>query len=113
VSRMSAASTVMGNLLESNGLSDAEVDKYLGLLVSAYGGQADGEVNLRGEILAVMGQLCAQSVYKARAAGLFEPLFLDALGDEGEIVRQRALDGLKYIDKARALEVCRQKGLVN
>jgi len=99
---------VMKKLLEQNGLTPAEVDKYLGELVGRYKqeeGKADG--TLRGELLRAMADLCAQSVYKAQAKKRFRSLFEEALRDASNLVREAAVDGLIYIDKARALKILR------
>jgi len=100
---------VIKKLLEQDGLTSGEVDRYLGLLAKRYKqeeGRADG--SLRGELLNVMAGLCAQSVYKAEAAKIFRPLFEEALRGETNLVREAAVDGLIYIDKARALKVLRK-----
>ncbi len=99
---------VIRKLLEQNGLTPvtpAEVSQYLGWLVERYkqeAAKADG--TLRGKLLSTMVGLCAESVYKAQAKKLFKSLFEEALGDETNLVREAAVDGLIYIDKARALK---------
>ncbi|MHC4417225.1 MAG: HEAT repeat domain-containing protein [Planctomycetota bacterium] len=55
-----------------------------------------------------MAGLCAQSAYKAEAAKLFRPLFEQARDDTSDLVREAAVDGLIYIDKARALSILRR-----
>ncbi|MHC4790795.1 MAG: HEAT repeat domain-containing protein [Planctomycetota bacterium] len=104
---------VVKKLLAQDGLTSADVAKYLGLLAERYKqekGKADGD--LRGELLSRMAVLCAQSVYKAEARNLFKTLFEQALNDETDLVRQAAVDGLTYIDRTRALKIFR-KVLVN
>jgi HEAT repeat protein len=104
---------VIKKLLEQNGLTSGEVDKYLGSLVKRYRQEKDKAGGaLRGELLSAMAGLCAQSVYKAESARLFKPLFEKALRDDTDLVREAAVDGLVYIDKARALKVLR-KDFVN
>ena len=96
---------VIKKLLEQDGLSDAEVNKYLSLLAEKYNqqkGERDG--TLRGELLSAMAGLCAQSAYKTEAGKLFKPLFENALNDEAEPAREAAVEGLIYIDKAMALK---------
>ncbi|MHC4191422.1 MAG: HEAT repeat domain-containing protein [Planctomycetota bacterium] len=96
---------VIRKLLEQNGLTPAEVSQYLGWLVDRYkqeAAKADG--TLRGKLLSTMAGLCAESVYKAQAKKLFKSLFEEALGDETNLVREAAVDGLTYIDKAMALK---------
>ncbi len=105
---------VIRKLLEPEGLKPEELDVYLGLLVKRYNEQKkkpDGA--LRGELLSAMSGLCTQgSAAKAKAAALFGPLFVEALRDETAFVRETAVDGLIYIDKASALKRLR-KDFVN
>ncbi len=104
---------VIKKLLEQNGLTSAEVDRYLGLLAKRYRQETGrAESSLRGELLSAMAGLCAQSVYRAEAAKIFRPLFEEALRDEANLVREAAVDGLIYIDKARAVKILR-KDFVN
>ena len=101
---------VLRKLLEPEGLKPEELDGYLGLLVKRYNQQnqkPDGA--LRGELLSAMAGLCTQgSAVKAKAATLFGPLFIEALRDETDFVRETAVDGLIYIDKASALKRLRR-----
>ncbi len=99
---------VIKKLLEQDGLTSGDVDKYLGLLAERYNQQkkeADG--TLRGELLGAMAGLCAQSVYKAESAKRFAALFEEALRDETDLVREAAVSGLVYIDKAKAIKILR------
>ncbi|MCH8118770.1 MAG: hypothetical protein IIC00_03450 [Planctomycetes bacterium] len=106
---------VMRKLLEPEGLKPEELDVYLALLVKRYNQQEkkpDGA--LRGELLSAMAGLCAQgSAGKAKAATLFGPLFIEALRDETAFVRETAVDGLIYIDKASALKRLRKDIFIN
>jgi HEAT repeat protein len=105
---------VMKKLLEQDGLSRVEADKYLGLLAERYGQQknkADGA--LSGELLNTMAALCVPtSACKVKAAERFGSLFEEALSDNTDLVREAAVDGLLYIDKTRALNRLR-KDFVN
>jgi len=105
---------VIKKLLEQNGVTSADVEIYLGLLAERYereGGKADGA--LRGELLSKMAGLCAQgSACKVESAKLFGPIFEEALGDETDLVREAAVDGLIYVDSTRVLKTLR-KSLVN
>ncbi len=105
---------VIKKLLEQGGLTSADVDKYLGLLVEKYNQQKNRPDSgpLQGELLGAMAGLCAQSVYKAESAKRFAPLFEEALNDKTDLVREAAVDGLIYTDKAAALKQFR-KVLVN
>lgn len=100
---------VIRKLLEQDGLKAFEVDKYLGLLAKRYEQQENNaDEALRGELLNVMAGLCARSVYKDKAARLFEPLFDAELRDETDMVREAAATGLIYIDKTKALNRLRR-----
>ena len=106
---------VIRKLLEPEGLEPEELDGYLGLLVKRYNQQKkkpDGA--LRGELLSAMAGLCTQgSAAKAKAATLFGPLFIEALREETAFVRETAVDGLIYIDKASALKRLRKDIFIN
>jgi len=96
---------IIKKLLEQDGLSDAEVNKYLAMLAEKYNQQkSERDGTLRGELLSAMAGLCAQSAYKTEADKLFKPLFENALNDEAEPAREAAVEGLIYIDKAIALK---------
>ncbi|MHC4791832.1 MAG: hypothetical protein ACYS8Y_10440, partial [Planctomycetota bacterium] len=100
---------VTKKLLEQDGLTPADVSKYLGGLEERFEqekGKADG--TLRGELLRAMADMCAQSVYKAQAKKRFRPLFEQSLRDESNLVREAAVDGLVYIDKTKALRMLRK-----
>lgn len=100
---------VIKKLLKQDGLESEEVNIYLGLLADKYNEQNDNsDGTLRGELLSEMTSLCAQdSACRINAAKLFEKLFVEALRDESNFVREAAVDGLTYIDKAKALEILR------
>ncbi|HUW20156.1 MAG TPA: hypothetical protein VMW16_12730 [Sedimentisphaerales bacterium] len=103
---------VIKRLLERDGLASVDVGRYLGLLVERYQREKD-DGGLRGELLIRMAGLCAQgSACKVESARLFAPLFEKALSDRTELVREAAVDGLIYIEKARALNLLTKGGLV-
>ncbi len=105
---------VMKRLLEQDGLASAEVEKYLGKLAEKFN-QQDKDTNgaLRGELLSTMAGLCAsQSAQNVPARKLFRPLFEKSINDRTDLVREAAIDGLIYIDKAGALKILR-KDFVN
>ena len=53
-----------------------------------------------------MAALCSQdSTYKEKAIQLYKKLFLEALHDEVNFVREAAVDGLAYINKTEALKI--------
>jgi len=97
---------VIKKLLNRDGLEPKEVDRYLGLLSERYDKQKDNpDGTLRGELLNEMAALCAQdSTCRQKAAQLFENLFVQALRDESNFVREAAVDGLTYINKTNALK---------
>ena len=105
---------VIKKLLERDGLEPKEVDGHLRSLEERYNdkkNKPDGA--LRGELLSAMAGLCAQdSVCKAKAAKLFQPLFEEALRDKTALVRETAVEGLIYIDKTNTLKMLR-KDFVN
>ena len=106
---------VIRKLLEPKGLKPEELDVYLAKLVTRYNQQEKKpDAALRGELLSAMAGLCAQgSAGKAKAATLFGPLFVEALRDERAFVRETAVDGLIYIDKASALKRLRKDIFIN
>ena len=97
---------VIKKLLNRDGLEPKEVDRYLGLLSERYDKQKDNpEGILRGELLNEMAALCVQdSTCREKAAQLFENMFVEALRDESNFVREAAVDGLTYINKTNALK---------
>ena len=97
---------VIRKLMEQDGLTPEEIDKYLKALSQRYA-QTDpaGDSALRGELLGAMAGLCAQrSVSRSQAITLYNPLFEQALKDPTDAVRQAAADGFVNIDKAAALK---------
>jgi len=101
---------VIMKLLEQDGLTTEQVDKYLNLLADTYMQQKSvSNGNLRGELLGSMAGLCEQrSVSRVQASKRFAQLFEQALNDETDLVRQAAVDGLIYIDKDSALKELRR-----
>ena len=101
---------VMRKLLEQNGLTAEEVERYLGLLEQRYvRSRNDGAGALRGDLLSAMAGLCApQSVHNAASKKRFKVLFEEALADKTDLVRVAAVDGLIYIDPADALRQLRK-----
>ena len=91
------------------------LDEYLDKLIERYNIQKEKpDGALRGELLSAMAGLCTQgSACKAKAAKLFEPLFVEALSDETASVRETAVDGLIYIDKTNALKRLRKDIFIN
>jgi len=103
--RAQKGAEVMKKLLEQNGLTDADAGGYLALLAERYKqekGKPEGA--LRAELLASMAGLCAQGVHSSQASKMFGPLFEEALAEREDRVREEAVDGLIYINKAGALK---------
>ena len=102
---------VIRMLLEQDGLTDAEADRYLDMLATRYGDlKNDSDGTLRGELLIAMSGLCApQSVHRTQSRRLFTALFEAALIDKTDFVREAAVDGLINIDKAAALRQLRKE----
>jgi len=97
---------VLRKLLEPGGLGADDVEKYLNLLAERYARvQQTSDGTLRGELLGTMARLNGQSAYKAESARRFAGLFEKALGDETDLVREAAVDGLISIDRPRALKL--------
>jgi hypothetical protein len=98
---------VIKKLLSRDGLEPNDVDRYLGLLSESYAKQKNNpDGTLRGELLNEMATLCAQdSTYREKAIQLYKKLFSEALHDQANSVREAAVDGLAYINKAEALQI--------
>jgi HEAT repeat protein len=96
---------VIKKLLEQDGLTSGEVDRYLGLLAERYNQQKDkADGALRGELLGVMAGLCGpRSAHKTEAAKTFGLLFEEALSDKADLAREASVEGLINIDKTKAL----------
>lgn len=102
--RAQKGAEVIRKLLEQDGLTTGEIEKYLGLLAERYKQQKDkADGILRGELLSAMAGLCGpRSVHKAEAAKTFEPMFVEALSDKADLVREASVEGLINIDKTKA-----------
>jgi HEAT repeat protein len=96
---------VIKKLLEQDGLTSGEVDRYLGLLAERYNQQKDkADGALRGELLGVMAGVCGpRSAHKTEAAKTFGLLFEEALSDKADLAREASVEGLINIDKTKAL----------
>lgn len=112
--KVRSGADVVWRLLEQDGLSPEEIDKYLTALANRYA-RINPVANhgLRGELLGAMARLCAErSKCRIQAAKMYRSVFDQALGDELEAVRLAALEGLTNIDKAAAMARARA-ALVN
>ena len=100
---------VIRRLLGQDGLSSKETARYINLLAGRYDvARSKGDVVLQGELLNAMAGLCAQNSYKAESSELFGPIFEAALSDESNLIRETAVEGLIYIDKAMAIRLLRK-----
>jgi len=107
--RVQKGAEVIKKLLERDGLSPLEVDKYLSSLAGRYEKAANGgDGKLREELLNIMSGLCAQGIYKTKAGEFFKPFFKDVLSDKSDLIRKTAVDGLIYINKTDALKLFRK-----
>jgi len=106
---------VIRKLLERNGVPEAQVKQYLGLLLERYE-QENGKANglLRGELLAKMAGLCVEaSSCRSEAIELYSAIFEEALTDKTASVREAAVDGLINIGKVQALARFRGSDLLS
>ena len=101
---------VMKKLLERNGLKPDLVAQKLNSIEQRYKRQSDNlDESLRSGLLDAMSGLVADSsACKAQASTLFEPIFLEALNSETDLIRETAVNGLVNIDEVRALEILRE-----
>jgi HEAT repeat protein len=97
---------VIKKLLEQEGLTPGEAEHYFAVLGDKYNQSQSDEV-LSSQLLDAMAKLCANSVYKDKAAGVFRPLFEQGIKNQADNIRQAAVEGLINIDKASALKMLR------
>lgn len=115
VKRAQKGAEVFGKLLTHPIADKNDAQKYLSLLAGRYE-QAKSEPNspLRMSLLDAMAGLCGQNAaYRAQAAELFEPIFLLAITDKENAVREAAVAGLVKIDGPKALAQLTAKKMVN
>lgn len=113
--RSQKGAEVFGKLLTHPIADKNEAQKYLSLLAGRYE-QAKGEPNspLRVSLLDAMAGLCGQgAAYRAQAAELFEPIFLPAIADKENAVREAAVAGLIKIDGPKALAKLTAENMAN
>ncbi len=111
VEKARSGAEVVKKLLSRDGLEPKKVKEYLQLLPARYNQEKDKPGGtLKRELLSAMAGLCAQtSTCRAEATALYKPLFEEALSDKTDFVREKAVDGLANIDKAKALEILRSR----
>jgi len=103
---------IVRKLLELNGLPPEKSMDYLMLLAKRYEISVQRNSALRGELLGMMARLCGQGAQRERAAGLYQPYFVEAIGiDDNPPVRLAAARGLSNLDKSEALKLYKQHNL--
>ena len=102
---------VMKQLLEREGMQEQDVKTYLGLLAGRFNRQAEDPNNtLLAELLNQMVGLTADSsASREYARKAFEPFFTKALNYDNDFIRETAIDGLGYVNKANALKILRDR----
>ena len=104
---------VLRKILELNNLSKDSMQSYLGLLDERYRESLYQDEGVRAKLLAILAHLCGQGGAKDPARALFEPLFLDAVDVEDDpALRLAAVQGISYVDSVQALEIFKQKNLM-
>lgn len=105
---------VLRKILELNNLSRESLGSYLTVLKSRYEKSISENGTLRAGLLSILAHLCGQGGAKAEACIMYEPYFTEALTVQGNpALRLAAAQGLSYVDKVKALELFKQKGLMN
>ena len=103
---------VMCKLLINDGLNKVLMQKYLEMLSARYSlAKQNSAIKLQAALLEEMGTLCGAKMYRADSAKIFEPLFMDALGDKEPSIRENAVAGIIIIDEPKAREVLTGKSL--
>ena len=102
---------VMKKLIEKNGLQEQEVINYLTQLSERYNRkQDDPNSTLKSELLVTMVSMSADSsTLKKYARETFNSFFVEALDDNSEFIRETAITGLGYVNKASALGILRER----
>jgi hypothetical protein len=104
---------VVGKLLGLNNLPPEQSAAYLEQLVKRYQRCVPENSTLRSGLLQVMAKLCDRGVQREQAIKMYLPSFMEAIEiTDDPPVRFAAALGLSNIDKAKALEVFKQQGLM-
>ena len=105
---------VIRKLLEINGLSQNQAEKYLQVILDRYQVETQNNGPIRADLLSIMARLCGQGTSKVLAGRLYTKAFLDVLRAEGENsqVRLSAASGLVNIDKPMAMRVFREQKII-
>jgi HEAT repeat protein len=102
---------VMKQLLEREGMQEQEIKVYLGQLTDRYNRQKqDPNSALMADLLnAMVGLVAENSASREYARKAFEPIFKEALNYDTDFIRETAIDGLGYINKAEALKFLHER----
>lgn len=104
---------IIRKLLELNGLPQNKSPHYLEALAKRYELSVQRNSALRSELLGMMARLCQSTAQRERAAGLYKPYFVEAIGiEDNPAVRLAAARGLSNLDKAEALRLFKQYNVV-
>jgi len=106
---------VIRKLLESNGLRKSLVEDYLSMIRQRYERQRQQDIlsETAGGLLNVMAKLCGHGSYRNEASRLFKESFLQGLSaKENDLIRESAVSGIVNIDRAAALNMFRQRGVI-
>lgn len=105
---------VLRKILELNNLSKDSMNSYLTVLSERYERSISENGTLRAGLLSILAHLCGQGGAKAEACVLYEPYFIEALTvPDNPALRLAAAQGLSYVDKVKALDLFKQKGLMD
>jgi hypothetical protein len=97
---------VLSKLLAADSMPQQEAQQFLAMFTQRYVQERTRtEPNdlVRSTLLTEMGSLCGSAAHRADAARTFEPLFLEALADKADAVREAGVSGLVKVDEPRAL----------
>lgn len=100
-------------LLELDGFSDELAEHYLQLFSARYALSVERGSTLRADLLAMMARLSGRGAQRERAARMYQPYFVEAVGiSDNPAVRLAAATGLSHIDKAQALRLYKQHNVL-
>ncbi len=104
---------VLRKLLELDGLTPKETQRYLQTILERYVMETRRKGPIRGELLTTMARLCGQGSQRSEAAKLYTGIFTEALRtrDENNLVRQAAAMGMVNMDKTAAMQLFRELNL--
>ena len=108
------AAVVIRKILGLNMIEKDSTQMYLELLYRRYEKSISQNLALRADLLAILAHLCGQGGARDAACALFKPLFIDALDVQDDPnLRLAAVQGISYVDRVEALELFKQKNLID